>query len=470
MKPFIFLISLLSLCCHATAAPLNVVVFLSDDHGQLDSTPYGATDVRTPNMQRLAESGITLTHAFVASPACAPSRSAMLTGLMPARNGAEANHSYKRDGISSLPDALRKLGYETAAFGKVAHGKNDVARHGFDVTEARHDAAVVGEFLRERDASKPLCLFVGTHEPHVPWPEINGYEPSAMKLPPTFVDTPQTRDQRARYYTDVTTADTQLGEIMNLAKRSFDPANTLFIYTSDHGGQWPFGKWNLYDAGIRVPFIASWPGVIKPGTRTDAMVQWIDLLPTLITAAGGDAPAGIDGKSFLGVLRGTSTTHRDEIFTTHNNDERMNVFPMRSLRTRDFKYILNLHPDWAHTTHIDQGGGTGDGWRYFLEWTALSKTDAKAANVINRYNQRPAEELYDLRTDPHELNNLAADPAHAATLNTMRPRLQDWMKQQGDSQKVAVEPRFLSNPADFAPREQGEKTDAPQKKKRKPAN
>jgi phosphoglycerol transferase MdoB-like AlkP superfamily enzyme len=96
----------------------DIVVFLSDDHGQLDSTPYGATDVRTPNMQRLADAGLVFDRAFVASPACAPSRAAMLTGLMPARNGAEANHQYKRNEVRSLPEVLRQMGYQTAAFGK----------------------------------------------------------------------------------------------------------------------------------------------------------------------------------------------------------------------------------------------------------------------------------------------------------------------------------------------------------------
>jgi hypothetical protein len=129
----------------------DIVVFLSDDHSQLDSTPYGATDVRTPNMERLARDGLLFSHAFVASPACAPSRAALLTGLMPARNGAENNHSYKRDEIASLPEALRALGYQTAAFGKVAHGPKDVSRHGFDVTDTSHSAAVVEKFLATRE-------------------------------------------------------------------------------------------------------------------------------------------------------------------------------------------------------------------------------------------------------------------------------------------------------------------------------
>lgn len=450
--------------CTLRAAQPNFIVFIADDHGQLDSTPYGSKDARTPNIARLTGEGMSFTRAFVASPSCAPSRAAMLTGLMPARNGAEANHSFKRQGIASLPETLRGLGYETAAFGKVAHGKQDSARHGFDHHDTTQGAEVVEQFLTRRDAAKPLCLFVGTHWPHVPWPENNGYDPAKLTLPAKSVDTPATREQWARYLSAVTQADADLGKVRELVRRHLEPLNTVFIYTADHGAQWPFGKWNLYDTGIRVPFIVMWPGVIKPGTQNDAMIQWIDLLPTLIDIAGGTVPAGIDGRSFAGMLRGTTPAHRAEIFTTHSGDGDKNVYPIRALRTGEFKYILNLLPDKAHTTHIDRGGGSGDGWRYFDEWAALSKTDARAAAQVRAYHQRPAEELYDLRTDPDEMHNLAADSAHAGRLASMRARLEAWMKEQGDRRTVFDTPHEIGGP--YPPRTTAE--DAPKKNGKKP--
>jgi arylsulfatase A-like enzyme len=434
----------------AVSARPDLVVFISDDHAQLDATPYGATDVRTPHLQQLARDGLVFTHGFIASPACAPSRAALLTGLMPARNGAENNHTYKRDDIASLPETLRALGYQTAAFGKVAHGPKDVARHGFDVTDPSHSAAVVGKFLAERDRRKPLCLFVGTHDPHVPWPELDGYDPAKINLPPTHLDTPETRAFRARYYTAVTKADTQLGDIRALARTHLDATRTLFVYTSDHGAQWPFGKWNLYDAGIRVPLLVAWPGVVASGTRTAAMVQWIDLLPTLIEAAAGTVPAGLDGRSFLSVLRGHATDHREAIFTTHSGDGRMNVYPIRSLRTEAWKLIVNLHPEFAHTTHIDKALAR-DGGRYWLSWFEKSTTDPAAAATVRRYHERPAVELYDLRTDPFEQRNLAALPAHAARVDELRARLTAWMKTQGDQATVFNEPRLLSDPGSTRP-------------------
>lgn len=445
----------------------NIIVFLADDHGQLDSMPYGATDVRTPNLQRLADAGITFTHAFIASPSCAPSRAAMLTGLMPASNGAENNHTFKRDDVASLPDVLRQLGYQTAAFGKVAHGGKDTARHGFDVFDEQHDAAFVAKFLGERDASKPLCLFVGTHHPHVPWPDLEGYDPAQVQLPPTFVDTPQTREFRARYYSAVTKADMRLGEVLDLAKQHFDPASTLILYTADHGAQWPFGKWNLYDSGIRVPLLAAWSGVIKPGSRTAAMVQWIDLWPTLIAAAGGTVPTGIDGRSFLPVLRAEKSAHREAIFTTHSGDGRMNVYPIRAIRIAEWKLIRNLHPEFAHTTHIDKALAR-DGGRYWISWHEKAQTDLAAAAIVKRYHERPEVELYDLRADPFEQRNLAADPAHSVRVQEMRARLEAWMTEQGDRQTVFNLPRLITDPASTRPGLDSA-TDTPLSKKAKAA-
>jgi len=429
----------------AAPAKPNLVVVLSDDHGYLDSTVYGAADVRTPNLEKLAKEGMTLTGMFVASPACAPSRSAMLTGLMPARNGAERNHTFKRDGVASLTENVKALGYEVAAFGKVAHG-NDVVRHGFDVQARPASVKVVGDFLAGRKADRPLCLFVGTPEPHVPWPDLDGYEPDKVRLPPTHVDTAETRDFRCRYYTDVTKADAFVGDMLALARKHLDAKNTLVVYTSDHGAQWPFGKWNLYDAGIRVPFLAAWPSVIAPGSKSDALCSWVDLLPTLIDAAGGTPPKDIDGKSFLPVLKGEAKGHREAIFATHSGDGEMNVYPIRCVRTAGWKYVRNLHPEFVHGTHIDRAMDA-DGVKYFRSWEEKAKTDPAAAALVKRYRERPREELYDLAADPYETTNLAADAKQAERLTGLRKQLDDWMKAQLDKETVFGTPRRITGEA-----------------------
>lgn len=424
--------------------PPNIVVFLCDDLGWHDSSPYGATDVRTPNIQRLANNGLTFNNAFIASPACAPSRAAMLTGLMPARNGAEANHSYARPDIKGWPQYLRDLGYDTAAFGKVAHGNKDPERWGFTHLELKYGLDLVRDYLATRDAAKPLCLFVGTHDPHVPWDKNTEYDPAEVQLPWNFVDTPETRAYRADYYTEVTRADTDMGTLYDLAREKLGP-NTLFFFSSDHGAQWPFGKWNLYDTGIRTPLLAAWPGVIQPGTRTDAMVSWVDFGPTFIDLAGGTPPPGLDGKSFAGVLRGHTAAHHEEFFTTHSGDGRMNVFPIRSVQTERFHYIRNLYPQYSHTTYIDRAKGKG-GLTYWLSWIEAGKTNPEAAAIVKRYHERPAEELYDTVNDPDERHNLVGNPEYEVVLRTLREKVDAWMKEQNDSRKLFQEPYPLDTP------------------------
>jgi len=315
----------------------NFLITLSDDHSLRDCSTYGAKDIQTPYMDQLARDGILFNRAFIASPACAPSRAALLTGLMPARNGAEANHTYPNADIKKLPAYLQELGYEVAAFGKVAHGKSNNTV-GFDHINNEKDVNAlkknVKAYLNQRKSTRPLCLFVGTGNPHVPWPEQSTFDPNELILPPTHVDTPDTRHYRARYYQEVKDLDGLLGELRELADKHLGK-NTMFAYTSDHGAQWPFGKWNLYDAGIRTPFIAAWPGIIEPGAATEAMVSWIDILPTLVELAGDPSPEDIDGRSFADVLKTGKQRHRNCIFTTHSGDDDKNIYPIRSVRTEE---------------------------------------------------------------------------------------------------------------------------------------
>jgi N-sulfoglucosamine sulfohydrolase len=428
------------------AAQPNIVVFLADDHGYLDSEVYGSKDVRTPNMLRLARDGMTFTRAFVASPSCAPSRAALLTGLMPARNGAEANHAKPRAELKKLPAYLKELGYEVVAFGKVSHYAH-TKDYGFDHFEhdTFHDHVAIPaalKWLNERDSKKPLCLFVGSNWPHVPWPYVTNSANTAT-LPLNFVATSEFLRARACYFAAVEKMDSELGQIYDAARERLG-TNILFLQTSDHGAQFPFGKWNCYDAGIRTSFLAVWPGAIEAASRRDAMISWIDILPTLIEAAGAKPPRDIDGRSFLAVLQGTKKTHRDVIFTTHSADGNMNIYPIRALRTANWKYIRNLHPEFKHTTHIDLAhkNETRPGcWGgYWESWLYATRTNAAALKIVNAYHQRPTEELYDLANDPNEQRNLASKPEHAARLKEFRAQLETWMRDQNDQKKVFGKP------------------------------
>lgn len=433
----------------ARTEPPNLVLFLSDDHGFFDSPVYGARDVRTPAMERLAKDGMAFDAVFTGSPTCVPSRSVMMSGLMPARNGALPNHSGLAPGVRTLPSFLKDLGYEAVHFGK-SHFQPAANYPGWThipseikggPLNADLDTAAVEEWLAHRaggGARKPVCMVVCSHSPHVYWRGNSGYDPRTLSLPPTFVDTPETRSERAKYYSDVSFADYQLGQVYASCQKHL-PRNTLFVYTSDNGPQWPFAKWSLYDAGIHLPFIAAWPGVIRPGARSQALISFADILPTFVELAGGTPPEDIDGRSFADVLQGRSRKHRDEIFAAHSGDRDFNVYPMRCVRTSRFKYILNLHPEFKYTTHIDVAG-PNDGRIYFDSWVEKAKSDPSAAAVVKRYHEHPAEELYDVAADPHELRNLAADAQYRKILSDLRGRITRWMRSQGDTGAVFGHP------------------------------
>lgn len=453
MKPRALFIAAFALLVSSLAAKQpDMLVFLTDDQSQLDCSAYGEKDIRTPNMQRLADAGMTFERAYAASPSCAPSRAALLTGMMPARNGAEANHAKPRAEIKKWPAYFQELGYEVAAFGKVSHYKH-TQDYGFDVFADdgfhQHEGiAHAVEWLKKRPRSgaKPLCLMVGTNWPHVPWPEKNlGYDGASLTLPAGSIDIPKTREWRARYAAAVTKADEDLGALL----AAFG-SEGIILFSADHGAQWPFGKWNGYESGVCVPLIVSWAGVVKPGSRSRALVQWTDFLPTLIEAAGGKPPVGIDGQSFLPVLRGEAAAHRERIFTTHSNDGRFNVYPLRTVRDERWKYIRNLHPEFAFTTHIDLPVRLGQRV-FFATWEEKAQVAPQAAALLKRYHQRPAEELYDLEADPHEQRNLATDPARAGELARLRREMDAWLQAQGDKQAVFEKPRLLSDPTSFGP-------------------
>ena len=426
------LLSSTGLALGADPARPPIVVFLADDLGWAECSTSGGREIPTPNMARIVADGMNFTHAFVASPSCAPSRAALLTGLDPMRNGAMLNHARPRAGVKTWPAYFHDLGYEVVSFGKTAHYAQ-VTGYGFD--HASHfkyhqddcvEAAV--DWLSKRASDRPLCLLVGTNWPHVPWPKAEAR--GAFTLPPNLVDTPATRGAWARYAAAVARADRDLGMVYDAARERLGP-DALFVFSGDHGAQFPFGKWNGYDVGIRTPLIVAWPGRVAPGSRSDALVSWIDLLPTCLEAAGGKPPEGIGGRSFLDVLLGKRAGHRDAVFVTHSGDGEMNRYPLRAVRDRRWKYIRNLDPDAEHHTHIDRAKA-GDGRAYWDSWVEAAKSDPAAAEVVRRYHRRPAEELYDLDADPWELSNLASDPAHADVLGRLRADLDAWMKDQGD--------------------------------------
>lgn len=430
----------------------NLVIFIADDHSYTDCGAYGARDVRTPNIDRLAREGLLFRNAFAGSPTCMPSRAVMFTGLMPFRNGAHANNlagqSQCREDVLSLPHYLTKLGYRVAQAGKTHFGpklvfpferieNSEVPEPGFENNRGLHmdlNTKAVDEWLGKLPQDEPFCLVVCDHSPHVIWSAKATYHPAAITVPPNHIDTPELRGARARYYTDVTKMDANLGNVLaSLEKYNF-ATNTVFVYTADQGAQWPFAKWGLYDQGIHVPLIMRWPGKIPGDSDTDALISLVDLLPTFIQIAGGNGPFNLDGKSFLRVLEGKTSKHRDVIYATHSQDGlHMNLSPMRSLRTAGYKYILNLSPENEYTTHMDKAKDHDGGREYWDSWVEKAKHDPHAADILQRYHRRPPEELYDVLLDPYEVHNLADDSNYAAIKRKLSEQLAVWRKEQNDN-------------------------------------
>ncbi|WP_299556386.1 sulfatase [Seonamhaeicola sp.] len=425
--------------------PPNIIIYLADDLGWKDVGFNGTKVVKTPNLDQLARDGMVFDNAFIASPACAPSRAALLTGLMPARNGAEANHTYPKPNIEVLTRPLQKNGYKIYAFGKVAHGKmNNQCGWDFYNKQPVNLDKNVKEFFAETNVDGPVCVMIGDRRPHVAWTNENIYNPDKVDLPDYFIDTKETREHRARYYSDITGFDETMGKNLTFLEEILGE-NTITLITSDHGGQWPFGKWNLYDDGIRTPLVVKWKGKIPEGKRTKAMVSWIDILPTLLDLTNSEIPGLLDGESFSKALIGKSDAFRNEIFTTHSGDGVFNVYPIRSVRTKRYKYIKNLLPDYYHTNHSDLLRKDGAG-AYWDSWDEAAKSDKQAVGIISKYYQRPAEEFYDLKNDPNEQRNLIDDKRFQTEINNMKKMLTEWMLKQGDRETVFKTPYPLSEP------------------------
>jgi len=415
----------------------NIVIFLADDHGRFDTGCYGNEAVRTPHIDRLAREGMRFDSAFAPEGICAPSRSTLYTGLYPYRHGAYQQSGTIREGVKTLPQYLQALGYRAVLAGKI-HVKPAAA---FTFEHLAEDTC---DSFFAAPGDRPFCFILASHYPHRPFgSKAKGirYDPAQVKVPPYLVDTPELRKDMAANYGAVTAMDEQVGACLDSLKKHGLEGTTLFIYTSDQGQSYPFSKWTCYEAGLRVPFIVRWPGRVRPGTATDAMISFVDVVPLLVEAAGGKPPEGIDGRSFLPVLEGGATEHHDCVFGIYAHAAVMNAqgeYPIRSVRSRTHQYIRNLAPDRTFTNNLT---ASGEDARFWPSWEEKAKTDASAAARVRLYQHRPPEELYDLRADPYELKNVVDDPAQKPVLEALRKRLDEWMRQQGDPGEAGARSR-----------------------------
>lgn len=426
-------------CAHAAEAggpakKPNVLFILGDDVTYSDLGCYGGKAVATPNIDALAADGLKFTRAYCAMSMCAPFRAELYTGLYPVRNGVAYNHSQARPGTKSVVHHLGELGYRVGLVGK----KHASPAATFPFESAKGELVEAAAEYINRDSDKPFCLFVCSHNAHPAWRsgDVSNIDVAGMKLPPVIHDNPVTRKTFGAYLAEVGALDDEVGQLLAALDKSGKAADTLVMFSSEQGWDFAFGKWTCWDIGLHTALIARWPGRIKAGRETTALVQMADVAPTLIDAAGGEPGTyKLDGTSFLGVLEGKADKHRRYVYGLHNNVPEGAAYPIRSIRDERLHYIRNLKPDVAyHEKHLMTDGLAK---RYDLQWwralkDAAEAGDAAARKLYDKYHHRPAEELYLVDADPWEQTNLAADPKYAAEKKRLRAALERWMAEQKD--------------------------------------
>jgi N-sulfoglucosamine sulfohydrolase len=419
----------------------NFLIIMADDCTYNDLPLYGGQNALTPNLDQLARQGLTFDQAFVSSAMCQPCRAELFTGQYPLSNGCAWNHSASRSEVRSLPHLLRPLGYRVGIAGKI-HVKPAEAfpfesLTGFDGNCVRnptqpHQLTDVKRFISAEHA-QPFCLVVALVEPHIPWVmgDASQYPPKKIRLPPNLADTPVTRKHYADYLAEITYMDGQVGELLQALQDAGGADNTLVLFTSEQGAQFPGCKWTNWNTGVHTGLVARWPGSVAEGDRTDALVQYADIAPTLVALAGGDASSEFDGRDFSKVLRGETDHHRDFAYSMHNNLPEGPSYPIRSVTNGEWRYIQNLRPNELYIERHLMGGGSLNN-PYWHTWMGVDPKRTAVYDKIKRYMLRPAEELYHTSQDPHEQVNLANDPQHRDIQDRLRRALENWLASEHD--------------------------------------
>jgi len=416
---------------HSNAADKpNFVFIIADDCTFRDIGCYGG-QAHTPNIDRLASEGMRLTRCFQAAPMCSPTRHNIYTGLYPVKSGAYPNHTFVKDGVKSIVHYLKPLGYRVALSGKTHINPPEAFPFEYSGRKSP-DMEVIGQLMSECAAAEtPFCLFACSNQPHTPWNkgDPSRYDPQSLTLPPNWVDTPTTRQQYAKYLAEITYYDAQVGRILSLVDRHGLRDSTLVMVVSEQGSSFPFAKWTLYDSGTGSAMVVRWPGKTEPGSVSDALVEYVDVCPTFVEAAGGRPVDGLDGRSMLAVLQGETTAHKKHVFaiqTTKGINNYQDPYPIRSIRDERYKLILNLAPEGTFRNAAVKT-------EIFRSWLERAKQgDAHAQRLTRAYQHRPAVEFYDVVVDPYEMQNLADDPRHAGRIAELKSRLRSWMQAQGD--------------------------------------
>ncbi|TVR49297.1 MAG: sulfatase [Puniceicoccaceae bacterium] len=419
------------------AAPRpNILLLVAEDTGRHHGC-YGHDYADTPSLDRLAAEGCRYDRAFSHSPVCAPSRSALLTGMHPWTFGTHQMRSTLVKPPRLFTQELQDAGYRVLWPTKTDF--NFTPPDGFaetDVPWLDRGELPVGD--------QPFLAFWNfgvTHESGA-WDKVEDksqdlesrwrdlpperrHDPARAPVPPYLPDTPGVRLEIARHFDNLTVQDIQVGRALEVLEKSGAADNTIVIYLSDHGrGLCREKRW-CYEAGLHLPLIVRWPGRIKPGSVNDDLVAWVDLAPTLLALAGAPVPEHYQGRVFLGPDQAPPPP-----FVFSGRDRMDEQFDrIRTCRSPRFHYIRNFYPQLPYmqrNRYMESGLTTRD----LREGRAAGTlTPAQAAFMADT---KPVEELYDTAADPHCVENLAGDSAHHDALRRHRAALEAFLDKHGD--------------------------------------
>ncbi|MBI3864765.1 MAG: sulfatase [Planctomycetia bacterium] len=437
------------------AAPKNVVVIVADDLGRQLGC-YGDTVARTPHIDALAADGTRFAWAFCTTASCSPSRSVILTGLHNHANGQyglqHATHNFgSQPFVKPLPMLLKQAFYRTCSIGKVhvqpeemyrfERYANDKIAGGRNTVRMAENAE---QFIREDDP-RPFFLYFCPTDPHraqtgfaneAEYPGVKPvkFDPGKVAVPHYLPDQPEVRRELAEYYESIARVDQGVGRLVAALKAAGHFDDTLIVFLSDNGPPFPGAKTNLYDAGTHLPLIIRAPDQKSRGVVSQALVNWTDLVPTILEFSGAKPPAyALQGRSLLPILETAEPREWDEIYQSHSFHEVTMYYPMRSIRTRKFHYILNI----AHELPYPFASDLFDSPTW--QGVVARKDTQYGSRTVEAYVHRPRHELYDLQADPQETVNLADRPDYAKILSELQQKVRAWQKATGDPWLIKYE-------------------------------
>ena len=409
----------------------NIVFFIADDVSQDDFGCYGHPVIKTPHIDSLSANGMRFDNAYLTTSSCSPSRCSIITGRYPHNTGAPELHVRLPQQQVRFPELLREAGYYT-----VLSGKN----HMFGNKDRAFDRITGGGgpgkeedwvgHVKDRPKDKPFFFWLASTDAHRVWSitkDAPKYDPKDVIIPPYLVDTPVTREDLTGYYHEVSRFDYYIGLVTAELKKQGVLENTMIVIAADNGRPFPRCKSRMYDSGIKTPWVVHFPKVIKNPAITQSLISVIDLSATCLELAGIKSPECVQGRSFLPILKEPETKIREVVFAEHNwhvyrNHERM-------VRFGDYLYIKNNFPNQPNLCYeSDDHYPAGEElWKAH----AAGKTQPDQQQVFA--NPCPPEELFRVKEDPHQLNNLADDKKHTKALKQARSLLAKWTEQTGDS-------------------------------------